>query len=141
MPWGTRRTDAGGGLVLLSGLLAAGCGGAGGASEASCVAPTLTVATATAAAGASVRISGRFYLADCHDVVDRGESPQANRPLGLLDVMWTDSAKSTHRVGTVRPDSRGSIDAAVRIPSDARRGEGQLSIQGYSQPVALQITG
>ena len=90
----------------------------------------LTVATATAAAGASVRISGRFFLADCHDVVVRGQSPQPNQPLGLLDVMWTDSAKSTQRVATVRPDSRGSIDATVRIPSDARPGEGQLSIQG-----------
>jgi hypothetical protein len=128
-------------LVVLSGLLAAGCGGAGGAGEASCVGPILTVATATAAAGSSVRISGRFFVADCHDVVVRGESPQANQPLGLLDVMWTDSAKSTQRVATVRPDSHGSIATAVRIPSDSRLGEGQLSIQGYSQPVALQITG
>jgi hypothetical protein len=128
-------------LCLMLVLSVAGCRGAWGSSEASCVAPSLTVASPIIAPGASVQVSGQFFVADCHDVTVFGQSPQPNTPLGSLDLMWTDSANSTHRLATVRPDAHGSIEATVRMPSTTPVGGGLLFVAGYGQPLAVQITG
>lgn len=128
-------------LCLLTALAVAGCGGQDGSSQASCVAPTLTVAKPTVSAGSSVQVRGSYFVSDCHDVLVSGQSPEPNRPLGVLDLMWTDSASSTQRLATVRADAHGSLEALVRIPADAPRGTGQLFVQGYSAPVRLQIAG
>jgi hypothetical protein len=134
-----RRADW---MVMTVCLFAAsGCVNAGDSQQSSCVAPTISVTETSSPPGGIIHVSGAHFVATCNDVVVVGQPPAPNQPFGALPLLWSDRDHTAAQVAVVHPQSNGSFEAVVKLPSTAPPGPGQLFIQDLTAPVNLPITG
>lgn len=120
---------------------AAGCttSGTGSDEQGSCVSPRLAVQPITAAPGATVHVTGQWFLATCGDVLINGASATQGQPLGQLTLVLTDAAGAQHQVGVARPDDAGTISLDLTLPSDVATGPALLAVSGHGLPAQLDI--
>lgn len=132
-------------VVVVAGLLLFGCSGpaatGGTSSAASCVAPQLSAAPASAAPGTKVHVTGRYFFDDCHDTVVNGQPRQEPRPLTDLVVLLRQGDRSwtlAEHVSAAGTDF--AIDTEVTVPPDIGSGAAVLMVPGHGDPVVLTVS-
>ncbi len=114
-------------------LAAAGCGSSGGAPQASCAGPQVSVSPATAAPGDEVRVRGRFFLTDCYDTGQTGTPP----PSQDLAVAFR-AGERTVPLATLDAAPDGTIDTTVRVPDDAPPGAAQIAVGSATAELVVE---
>ena len=118
-------------MAVLAVVLAVGHGisDGGGGTAASCVGPQLSpepdpqpdarvpVSLGDMPRGEQVTLYGRWYLAECHDTVEIGDTWEPGPPMTDVPLTLT-SAGSERVLATAHPDQQGSFAVTVRIPDD-----------------------
>lgn len=139
-------------VAVLAVVLAVGHGisDGGGGTAASCVGPQLSpepdpqpdvrvpVSLGDMARGEQVTLYGRWYLAECHDTVEVGDTWEPGPPMTDVPLTLT-SAGSERVLATAHPDQQGSFAVTVRIPDDLPLGPAAIR-DDLGQTLALLAT-
>ncbi len=119
-------------------LLMAGCGGASN-DAASCVAPGVVVSPHSVAAGASVRVAGKAFLASCGDTSANGTQAKSKGENSVKILLTRDGESTT--LGTARPDKKtGDFSSTVTIPSTMAAGDAKITTDeptGYGDSIVI----
>ena len=115
-------------------------GQGGGGAAASCAGPTLTLNESSVVPGQAVRVSGRYFVADCNDTRVNGQTPPPNPPVPSVELVLLDSAAARHDLMTVHPDATGAFQVVVRIPVAVPVGPATIvDAGGIGRPATLEV--
>lgn len=118
------------------------------AASAACVAPTIEASPTKAAPGESFTVNGRYFAAECRDVVvcDVGKPCPSLTPSPASRGIHLDLRQGSRsfRLATVNARSDYTFSAPVRVPAQTRPGAATLVADGqWTAPfrVSLANTG
>jgi hypothetical protein len=102
----------------------------------------LSVSPTTVVPGQRVTVIGRYWTADCNDVIVNGATPPPERP-GAAHLVFVQDARAIHLADLVADAGALTFRTVVRLPRTARDGEATIETTGkVSAPgVALHVTG
>ncbi len=116
-----RKRSRRGACLLLVATLLSGCGALGSQSSNSCAASELTWERATARAGESAVVEGRYLMADCNDTGTGQNTPLTGLRLTLLSN-GEPVELQPEQAGPLDPDGGGALRAQVTLPPTAEPG-------------------
>ena len=136
-----RRAKIAASAVAITGVVT-GCASSrsvGGGGAASCVSPTLTASKTSVHGGDSLKVSGHWFVSECHDVVVNGRSPAANAPIQAVPLVLSTRRGQVFDVGTAHPDGTGSFTITVTVPDGAAAGPASVASRD-ALGIPLKIT-